>query len=192
MRGSESLSSPGVPDVPDVLAAGEESSVAAFSSPPLAFARRGAFAGASVASAAWKIGTGIAAARLRVFGAASPSVAGAVTETSALSLPAFGLLFLTARLRGDFGSIAITVKSSTPIPKYWLALAQVSLSKFFYRSHCGFDTHTSYFKFPKFNESAAGAISIASRAELLPNYGRSTANIPKLGSISLAQPRWRA
>jgi hypothetical protein len=100
------------------------------------------------------------------------------------SLPAFDLLFLTARLRGDFGSIAITVKSSTPLLMYWLALAQVSLSKFFYRSHCGFDTRTSCLKLPKFNESAAGAISIASRAELLPNYGRSTANIPKYGGFT--------
>jgi hypothetical protein len=166
-----------------------ESSEAAFSSPLLALARRGAFAGASVASAAWKIGTGIAAARFRVFGAASASGAGATADTSAVSLPAFDLLFLTARLRGDFGSIAITVKSSTPLLMYWLALAQVSLSKFFYRSHCGFDTRTSYLKIPKFNESAAGAISIASRAELLPNYGRSTANIPKLASISHAGER---
>jgi hypothetical protein len=97
------------------LAAGAESSVLAFSSPLAALARRGAFAGASVASAAWKIGTGIAAARLRVFGAASVSVAGATTDTSTVSLPALALLFLTARLRGDFGSIAITVKSSSPI-----------------------------------------------------------------------------
>jgi hypothetical protein len=91
-------------------------------------------------------------------GAASASGAGATTDTSAFSLPAFDLLFLTARLRGDFGSIAITVKSSAPLLMYWLALAQVSLSKFFYRSHCGFDTRTSYLKLPKFNESAAGAM----------------------------------
>jgi hypothetical protein len=83
---------------------------------------------------------------LRVFGAASASTAGATADTSAVSLPDFALLFLTARLRGDFGSIAITVKSSVPIPKYWLALAQVSLSKFFYRSHCGFDTHNFLLK----------------------------------------------
>jgi hypothetical protein len=83
---------------------------------------------------------------LRVFGAASPSVAGDATETSDASLPAFELLFLTARLRGDSGSIAITVKSSTPIPKYWLALAQVSLSKFFYRSHSGLDTQNFLLK----------------------------------------------
>jgi hypothetical protein len=87
------------------------------------------------------MGTGIAAARLRVFGAVSTSGAGtgATTDTSALSLPALGVPFLTARLRGDFGSIAITVKSSAPTRMYWLALAQVSLSKFSYRSHSGFD-----------------------------------------------------
>jgi hypothetical protein len=33
---------------------------------------------------------------------------------------------------------------------------------------------------PKFNESAAGAISIASRAELLAYYGRSGAHSPKV------------
>jgi hypothetical protein len=37
-----------------------------------------------------------------------------------------------------------------------------------------------FVKLPKFNESAAGAISIASRAELLPYYGRTSAEIPKL------------
>jgi hypothetical protein len=52
---------------------------------------------------------------LRVFGAASTSVVGAAAGVSTLSVPAFALLFLTARLRGDFGSIAITVKSSTPL-----------------------------------------------------------------------------
>jgi hypothetical protein len=35
-------------------------------------------------------------------------------------------------------------------------------------------------KLPKFNESAAGAISIASRAELLAHYGRLRADIPKI------------
>jgi hypothetical protein len=83
---------------------------------------------------------------LRVFGAASVSTAGAATDTSVVSLPALALLFLTARLRGDFGSIAITVKSSAPLLMYWLALAQVSLSKFFYRSHCGFDTQNFLLK----------------------------------------------
>ncbi|CAB4647443.1 unannotated protein [freshwater metagenome] len=78
-------------------------------------ALRGALAGASVTSAAWKTGTGIAAARLRVFGALSSALAGAAAALSTFSLPAFALLFLTARLRGDFGSIAITVKSSTPL-----------------------------------------------------------------------------
>jgi hypothetical protein len=93
-----------------------------------------------VASAAWKIGTGIAAARLRVFGAVSTSDVAATSGASTLSLPAFALLFLTARLRGDFGSIAISVN---PLRHYIgndLLVAQVSLSKFFYRSHCGFDT----------------------------------------------------
>jgi hypothetical protein len=83
---------------------------------------------------------------LRAFGAASASGAGATTDTSVFSLPAFDLLFLAARLRGDFGSIAITVKSSAPLLMYWLALAQVTLSKFFYRSHCGFDTQNFLLK----------------------------------------------
>jgi hypothetical protein len=54
--------------------------------------------------AAWKIGTGIDAAFLRVFGAASPSVVSVSTTSEADS---FFLLFFTARLRGDFGSIAM-------------------------------------------------------------------------------------
>ena len=37
-----------------------------------------------------------------------------------------------------------------------------------------------FVKLPKFNESAAGAISIASRAELLAHYGRFGADIPKI------------
>jgi hypothetical protein len=77
------------------------------------FARRGALAGASVTSAAWKIGTGIAAARLRVFAGASVlSAAGAslgASVTSATLPLTTDLIFFTARLRGDFGSIAITV-----------------------------------------------------------------------------------
>jgi hypothetical protein len=81
----------------------------------LLVALRGALAGASVTSAAWKTGTGIAAARLRVFGALSSAAVGAAAALSPFSLPTFALLFLTARLRGDFGSIAITVKSSTPL-----------------------------------------------------------------------------
>jgi hypothetical protein len=39
-------------------------------------------------------------------------------------------------------------------------------------------------KLPKFNESAAGAISIASRAELLAHYGRLRADIPKIRSFT--------
>jgi hypothetical protein len=83
---------------------------------PLLVPLLGALAGASVTSAAWKTGTGIAAARLRVFGALSSADAEAAGAVSTLSLVAFALLFLTARLRGDFGSIAITVKSSAPLP----------------------------------------------------------------------------
>jgi hypothetical protein len=41
-----------------------------------------------------------------------------------------------------------------------------------------------FVKLPKFNESAAGAISIASRAELLPHYGRPSAEIPKKGRFT--------
>lgn len=41
-----------------------------------------------------------------------------------------------------------------------------------------------FLKLPKFNESAAGAISIASRAELLPYYCRTSAEIPKLGRFT--------
>ncbi|KGA16154.1 hypothetical protein GM50_15350 [freshwater metagenome] len=41
-----------------------------------------------------------------------------------------------------------------------------------------------FVKLPKFNESAAGAISIASRAELFPYYGRTVAEIPKLGRFT--------
>jgi hypothetical protein len=37
-----------------------------------------------------------------------------------------------------------------------------------------------FVKLPKFNESAAGAISIASRAELLAHYGRLRADTPKI------------
>ena len=41
-----------------------------------------------------------------------------------------------------------------------------------------------FVQLPKFNESAAGAISIASRAELLPYYGRTSAENPKLGRFT--------
>jgi hypothetical protein len=76
------------------------------------FADFGARLGATASvGAAWNIGTGIAAAFLRDLGAASVSAA-ALTSTSvvwsAVGTPSDFLLdFLTARLRGDFGSIAM-------------------------------------------------------------------------------------
>jgi hypothetical protein len=54
--------------------------------------------------AAWKIGTGIAAAFLRVLGVASASDVATSATSGEVSLL---LLFFTARLRGDFGSIAM-------------------------------------------------------------------------------------
>jgi hypothetical protein len=67
----------------------------------LFFARLGA---TESTGAAWKIGTGIAAAFLRVFGVVSLSVVAASVTSAEVSLL---LLFFTARLRGDFGSIAM-------------------------------------------------------------------------------------
>jgi hypothetical protein len=90
------------------------------------------------------------------------------------------LIFFTARLRGDFGSIAITVNplrhhncNGLLWPKSpWANSLTVALC-------------VRYFvKLPKFNESAAGAISIASRAELLAHYGRLRADIPKIRSFT--------
>jgi hypothetical protein len=65
------------------------------------FARFGATASTG---AAWKIGTGIAAAFLRVLGVASASDVATSATSGEVSLL---LLFFTARLRGDFGSIAM-------------------------------------------------------------------------------------
>jgi hypothetical protein len=46
----------------------------------------------------------------------------------------------------------------------------------------------TYQKLLKFNESAAGAIFIASRAELLAHYGRFDANSPKFRLITPKLP----
>jgi hypothetical protein len=72
----------------------------------LFFARLGA---TESTGAAWKIGTGIAAAFLRVLGVVSLSVASLLFVTASVTSGEVSLLllFLTARLRGDFGSIAM-------------------------------------------------------------------------------------
>jgi hypothetical protein len=62
--------------------------------------------GAFSAGAAWKIGTGIEGAFFFDF-ASVASTAGVVSTLASSSAAFFLLTFFTARLRGDFGSIAM-------------------------------------------------------------------------------------
>jgi hypothetical protein len=79
-----------------------------------------AFLGAASTGAAWKIGTGIAAAFFARLGVSVTSAAGVSTRSAVESaLSDFLLDFLTARLRGDFGSIAMAPNPLARIPDFW-------------------------------------------------------------------------